>query len=590
MITLYEHATHILLTGKSEALNKLSELFQYQPNGFFYAPSYERFRASGGREGWDGFNRPLQRLTDTSGRILRGYRTRLLDEIEDRGYKVNTEKLLTSPFVGLTEDDVAPDIICAPWDLDEFQRRCIADWLVEGIGVNNVTVSGGKTAMFAGAAKLIKDRFPNARFLYLTPSERLVRQVTKEMRKFLPDFDVGQMGGGSHQSEAKDMVVCTVAMLSKHYHRLKSSKWFNSFIAVLYDEVHHAGSASSMKVVLEVPAFFRLGASDSTKEDDPTRNNAIHGLFGPVLNVVAAEPLIQRGRIAVPHIYILDDPAWNNCLQNVPFSPLLNSRGFVLLEGVWTDAVYKGQVFERDENDKIKTRSVKTAEWDEAAQDWKRINEPIIIAGLHRMEVNGEVMEFDSRWCLLDRMYDRCIIQFSERNKAIINWAKHFHQREFSTVVVCTRTLHIYILEALIQKVIDPDYVRILFGWSTPKERDETFEWFTGTPGAIMITPLVKEGVNLPCIRGMIVADWISGHEVANQIIGRAIRQKSESVNRAEIVWFRDRQHPILRSGCNRMFKRLQMIRGYEFYDPAPLKPCELELMETSILLQQKLF
>ena len=580
MITLYEHATHILLTGQPQELDKLVEVFEFHPNGYFFARAYERWQASDGREGWDGYLRPLQRLTATSGRILRGYRKQLLDEIEDRGYRLNTDKLLASPFQGLTEDDVAPDIIATGFDLDEFQRRCIASWMIEGIGVNNVTVSGGKTAMFAGVAKLIKDRYPKARFLYLTPSERLVRQVTKDMRKFLPDFDVGQFGGGVRQPKAKDMVVCTVAMLSRHFAALKNHDWFNTFMVVLYDEVHHCGSKTSQKVLLEIPAFFRLGASDSTKEDDPTRSHAIHGLFGPILNVVTAAPLIARGRIAVPHIYVLDDPNWHNRLEHVQFSPLPNSKAFVLMDGVWSAAVYKGQVYERDDEGVIKTRTLQTSEWDDDLQDWKRIEEPIIIQGLHQMEMDGEVLEVDSRWCLLDRMYDRCIIQFKERNQLIVEWAAHFSALAYPTLIVCTRTLHIYILESLLQKVIDPEMVRILFGWATPKERDEAFDWFRSTPGSVLITPLVQEGVSIHQIRAMVVADYVANWEKANQIIGRAIRQKDEEFeNRAEIVWFRDRQHPIMRSGCNKVFKRLALIRGYEFLDPSPLHPWELEAL-----------
>ena len=61
MVTLYENATHLLMTAKPEQLDKLSEAFEFQPDGYFYAPSYERWRASGGREGWDGYLRPLQR-------------------------------------------------------------------------------------------------------------------------------------------------------------------------------------------------------------------------------------------------------------------------------------------------------------------------------------------------------------------------------------------------------------------------------------------------------------------------------------------------------------------------------------------------
>lgn len=574
MITLYENATHLLITADSSQLRDISDEFKFQPNGYMFAPSYERFKVSKGREGWDGYIRPMKRLTDTSGQFLRGYKLSVIEYLEDRGFKYDARKLLPQPFAGLTEQDVPPDIIAGSFELDDDQRRCIADWLAHGIGVNKVTVSGGKTAMFAGAAAMIRRKYPKARFLYLTPSERLVRQVTKEMKKFLPGWDIGQFGGGKKELKAADMVVCTVAMLSKHYVALSSHKWFASFMAVLYDEVHHCGSKTSKKVLEEIPAYFRLGASDSMKEDDPVRSRDILGLFGPILNDVTAAPLIDKGRIAVPHIYIVDDLNWNNRFRLVNYSPAPGSKAFMLVEGKWELGTYRGPVYELDAKGVVKTKTVTTNEWDEEAGEWKTALEPIIVQGLHRIEFEGTTIEMDSRWCLLDRMYDKCVIQFKERNDAIIEWTKYFVEQDLPTLVVCTRTLHIYILEALMKKQLDPERVAILFGEASPKERDETFEWFRSTPGSVLITPLVKEGVSINEIGAMVVADYVSNWEVANQIIGRAIRQKESG--RAEIVWFRDRQHPVMRRGCNAMFKNLEKIQGYQFYDPAPLSPREL--------------
>jgi len=579
MIALYENATHLLVTADAAHLRDLSDAFKFQPNGYLFAPSYERYKVSKGREGWDGFIRPMKRLTDTSGQFPRGYKLSVIEYLDDRGLKYDTRKLLPQPFAGLTEQDVPPDIIAGDFALDDDQRRCIADWLSYGIGMNRVTVAGGKTGMFAGAAAMIRQRYPAARCIYMTPSERLVRQVTKEMKKFLPGWDVGQFGGGKKELKAADMVVCTVAMLNKHFSALKAHQWFNTFMVVLFDEAHHCGSKTAKKVLEEIPAFFRLGASDSVKEDDPVRSRDILGMFGPVLNDVTAAPLIAKGRIAVPHIYIVDDLNWQNRLRTVPYMPVAGSNAFVLMDGSWERGKYRGPVYEVDDSGIVKTKTVTTATWvqdggDDGLGGWLKVEEPIIVQGLHQIEMNGVISETDSRWTLLERMYDRCIITFKERNDAIIAWTKHFVEQDFPTLVVATRTLHVYILESLLKKEIDPERVRILFGESTPKERDETFEWFRSTPGSVLVTPLVKEGVSINEIRAMVVADYISNWEVANQIVGRAIRQKESG--RAEIVWFRDRQHPVLRRGCNAMFKNLEKIEGYAFYDPAPLSPREL--------------
>jgi superfamily II DNA or RNA helicase len=571
VVSLYENATHLVVTGTRHEIDDLVDRFKYRPKGYFYSPAFERFHASHGAEGWDGWNRPFQRLSATAGRILRGRKAEVVHLCEDFGYKINAEKVLLSPFAHLTLDDVPADIIKADFQLDDNQRMCIREWLAHSIGICHVTVAGGKTAMYAGAVAVIRRRYATARFLYITPSERLVRQVVREMRKFLPDLEIGQFGGGVRDWKAKDMVVCTVAMVHRHFNVLHGKKWFESFSGLLYDEVHHAGSDTSKKIVLAVPAFFRLGASDSLKEDNPDRHFSIIGLFGPVLNEVKAAPLIVTGRLAKPHIYVVDERSWHNKLDTVSYTATPQSRAHVLIDGEWQKATYLGPVYEKDEAGEVVTRRVKTSQPD-GQGGWVYAEEPVIVQGLHRIDLDGEELEMESRWCLLERMYDRCVITFKERNDLILKWAKTYSEHGLPTVVVCTRTIHVYILEALLASTLPPEKVGILIGDDSPSTRDERFQWLRDTPGAVLITPLVKEGVSINELQAGIVADYVSDWEVANQIIGRFLRKKSGAPNRAHITWFRDRQHTIMRRGSNSVFKRLEQEYGggYTFYDPAP--------------------
>lgn len=566
MITLYENATHVVVTGKPRELDVLVEDFQFRPEGYYYALSYQRYRVSKGEEGWDGYIRPMQRINSTSAKILRGHKEDVIRFAEFEGFNVSLKHLLEYPFAELEIDDVRPDLIAGRHELDMNQRQCILDWLRAGIGFNKVTVGGGKTATFAGAAALIKERFPEARFLYITPSERLVRQATKDMRGFLPQFEIGQCGGGRKEFKAADMVICTVAMLVKHFIALSNKGWFDTFYAILYDEVHHSPSKTSQQILMAVPAYFRLGASDTGKENDKGRSTMIRGLFGPRLNEVHAAPLIDVGRLARPHIYVVDEPAWRDRRSTVPYRPEIGSAAHMLLDGEWVPAVYKGQVFERDKDGKRKTKTIKTAEKDEHGE-WIRIQEPIVVPGLHRLEIAGHIHEVESRWCLLDRMYDRSIIQFKPRNLMIVEWAKYFSRKGWSTVVVATRTTHVYILEALLKEALG-DKVEILVGEDSPLSRDRMFEWFKTTRGSVLITPLVKEGVSINEIKALIVADHVSDYEVARQIIGRAMRPKAGGQNRAHVVWFWDKQHPVLRRGCARIFHQLEQVEGFQFYHP----------------------
>lgn len=567
MIALQESATHIVVTGTPREIDTLVDDFKFKPDGYFFAMSYQKHMVSEGEEGWDGYIRPLMKLNSTTGKILRGRKEELIQYCHLNGFKVNLDNLLEYPFGELEVEDVRPDLIEWDHELDLNQRRCICDWLRAGIGFNKVTVGGGKTATFAGAAALIKEHFPTARFLYVTPSERLVRQAYTDLKGFLPHFDIGQCGGGKRQLHAKDLVVCTVAMLSRNFRELKTTGWFDTFIAVLYDEVHHAASPTSKKVLMAIPAYFRLGASDTAKEADKSRSNEIRGLFGPMLNEVHAAPLIDVGRLARPHIYIVDKPEWVGRFSEVPYRPSIGSPAYMLLDGEWVAGTYAGSVYEVGKDGVTKTKTVQTAEKDEL-DNWITVEEPITVAGLHRIDIDGVEYEVESRWCLLERMYDRAIIQFKARNNLVVEWAKYFNRKGWPVVVVATRTTHVYILEALLKKAIGEDQVDILIGEDTSTERDSTFEWLKSTPGAVLVTPLVKEGVSINEIRAMVVADHVSDSEVARQIIGRAMRPKKHGDNRAHVVWFWDKQHTVLRRSCAKLFRELETLEGFQFYHP----------------------
>lgn len=566
MIKIHENATHIVVTGKPREIDILSDHFTFRPPGYHFALAYQRWKVSKGEEGWNGYISPMQRLNDVTGKILRGRKEAVIKLAELEGFDVDLSHLLEYPFADIEIDDIRPDCVAGKFQLDINQRQCILDWLKAGIGFNKVTVGGGKTMTFAGAAAVIKEKYPNARFLYITPSERLVRQVTVEMKKFLPKFRIGQCGGGHHDFDAEDMVVCTVAMLNRHYNDLIATQWFDTFMGILYDEVHHAGSKTSKKILLSIPAYFRLGASDTAKEDDPVRWNDVQGLFGPMLNEVHASPLIDIGRLARPHIYIVDIPEWIGRMSHVPFRPDLGSPANLLLDGDWVKGTYAGPVYELDKKGKVKMKSVKTAEKDKDGE-WIVVDEPVTVTGLHKINVGGMEHEVESRWCLLDRMYDRAIIQFKSRNAMIVEWAKYFSRKGWPTIVAATRTTHVYILEALLKKELG-DKVDILTGDASPNDRDAMFEWFKQTPGAILVTPLVKEGVSINEIRSMIVADHVADYEVARQIIGRTMRPKKGKDNRAHVVWFWDKQHTVLRRGCAKIFNRLERVEGFEFYHP----------------------
>lgn len=574
MVTVYEKATSLIITGDDKELKQIRSDLEFRPTGYHYAPSYQRYVLTKGKEGWDGWIRPLQLSTKNSAAVPRGYKQDIIGICRMNGFKLNLDNCLSSPFAGLTLDDIPADCLSGGLVLDDSQRQNVLDWLVEGMGIHKVTVGGGKTATAAGTIRILKNQLPQSRIIYITQSERLVRQCYTELKRFLPHLDIGQMGGGRNDENAEDVVVCTVAMLNRHFRPLYGRRWFSSFDAVLFDECHHAASDSAQKILNAIPAYFRWGMTDTAKEDDPGKFNAIKGVLGPRLNEVKAAALFDSGRLARPHIYIVSEKSWIDRFDTLSQKAAENSTAHYLVDGKWHTGLYRGPVYQFDDEGKpVLGHTVMTKEVDDDGVE-KLVRQKVHLtqSGLHKIldAASGEVREIDSKWCLLNRAYDKAVIGFKERNRVIRDWAKAFSDSGRRTVIVCTRTLHVYILEAMLLDVLSDDRVEVMTGEASSTRRDETFDWIKRTPGGVLITPLVKEGVSINELDAGIVADYVADHEAANQIIGRFMRSKREGENRADVVWFRENQHPGMRRGCNRMFKRLVQLEGYRFYDPAP--------------------
>jgi superfamily II DNA or RNA helicase len=562
MIKLIEKPAKIYLTGDREQLDWLAEQLRYHPLNYWRADSYQYYRATEGRKGWDGYRYPLKRRSDGVYEALRGRKDDLLDLAAQEGIKVNLDGAAVSPFTDWTEEDIPDDLIVSEHPLDMHQREAVLQWVKNGLGIANMAVNAGKTQAFAAAAALIKRHYPKARFLYFTFSERLVKQVMASMSQFLPEWDITQFGGGKKDESGKDMVVATQAMLNKHYDRLLEADWFSSFLGLLLDESHHVQSKTAQQILMACRAFFRLGAYDSLKDKDPDKWNAIRGLCGPVRCGVTSEWLIEEGRSAAPMVYVVDIPTWNNLYDSCANEASPGTEALWYRNGHWNPCTYKGPVYVY-KNDKIVYRSRRVYN----GAQWETEEVPLTEDNIHTVECDGKLWKANARFLLRKRRYDEAIIQFRERNQLICDWANYYSRKGWQTLVVATRTPHVLILEQLIKERVGACMATMLFGEDTSAHRDKVFDWWKRTPGGVLITPLVKEGVSINEIKAGVIADPIADVEVARQVIGRFMRRKQDD-NVCHITWFIDRQHPRYRRNANGVIAELETMKGFTFYHP----------------------
>lgn len=515
------------------------------------------------RVGWDGWRNPIKKAKPKPGDppgcqpavLLRGWSPVILDLAEELGMEVDKTGLLPNPFAGISDDDIPDDLLAVDLDQSQWtiQKRCVLAWLQRGMARHMVTVSGGKTAMFCAAAAMVKTRFPQARFLYLTPTERLVKQVYVEASKFLPDWHITQFGGSGRDDTGTDIVVCTDAILNSRFEELVYDGWFKTFQCILNDESHRSAAKSRSQVLLACGAYFRFSASDTTKSEDPDANATLTGLCGPIVERVEPIELLNIDRVARPTINVVTVPEWKGKFDHLSHEPEIDTPAWVLADEAWRSGIYKGPVFELDKDGEVKTNP--------------RTGLPVKAPSQHSISIDGEEFQVESRWCLLERKYDKAIISFKERNALIGRWVKYYSDKGWPTLVIATRTLHVLILEAVIQKLIPPEKVRVLFGLHGTDERDAAFEWFKTTPGAVLISPLVKIGVSVNEIRAGVIADIVGDHEYARQLIGRFIRKKHAGDNTAQITWFVETQHKSYAAGSRKLLSRLHEVEGFEWQD-----------------------
>ena len=568
MITIAERTVTIGVTGDPGEISALVDEFKFKHPHRSRILSYALYVRTTGERGWDGYVKPMKRISATEGQILRGYKPRLLQVVKDLGLEVNPDsRVLDSPFQHVTTDEIPPDLINHQFQPDEDQREIIVQWLKTGMGIGHLATNAGKTMAFAGFAAMLKRLEPKVRCLYVTDRERLTTQVYKEMTSMLPGWHITKFGGGGDDNGGNDMVVCTLAMLRRHRAALLAQGWFNTFHAVLFDEVHHASATTAEELMMEIRgAFFRCGASATLKADDPLKNDIITGLFGSVLHRVEQHQLIDVGRSAEPHIYLIDpQEAWAGRFEHIGYSPEPGSRAWVLLQGetVMRKGIYVGPVYARDEEGNIKVRKKKVLEEGGIVSRDVEVTMP----GLHTIEIDKIEYEVDSSYCLLRRAVDECIVNFKDRNELIGEWAKYFSNQGKRTLIIATRTVHVMLLEAIMCGLVDPDLVVTMVGADASGKRDKIISWFKKTKGAVLISPLIQEGVSINEIEAGIVADYVADYERAKQIIGRFIRKK-EVDNYAEIVWFIDRQQKRFEKGCLRLFDDLNSEKHHYYYWP----------------------
>lgn len=147
--------------------------------------------------------------------------------------------------------------------------------------------------------------------------------------------------------------------------------------------------------------------------------------------------------------------------------------------------------------------------------------------------------EDDQTW---DGIYKAGIVHNAYRNGTIAAIAGQYVKAKKSVLVIVRMLAQGSNIRAeLARKNIDVQYVH---GQMPDDVRDRHVTWFEEKPGRVLIaSSIFDEGVDIPRINALIIADGGESLRATLQKVGRSIRRKKEGANVVDVIDFADCTH-----------------------------------------------
>lgn len=196
-----------------------------------------------------------------------------------------------------------PDDFLEGITLRGYQVRAIRRAIHYRRGVLKIPPRGGKTACEVAVMKYL-----NRPSILLTHTQELLSQHLNEMKRWLPENEIGVFGAG--KKTVRKFTVAMTQSLSRDLESPKVRKWIEGVEVLQADETHHLGSASSWQEVFRSSkASWRLGWSGTpyrTSGDgfDPS-DFWLMGHTGRKLLDVPASQLIEEGHVSDATVYFV---------------------------------------------------------------------------------------------------------------------------------------------------------------------------------------------------------------------------------------------------------------------------------------------
>lgn len=385
-----------------------------------------------------------------------------------------------------------------PITLRDYQVTSIRKAMTHRRGIFNIATGGGKTEIIIGIAKMVGSS------LTIVPSKSSLKQTFARFKKRGLE-DVGRYGAG--YTELRTHTIATASMINS---RLKAKeldikKHLKAAKLLMFDEVHHLGTAPSwQRVGNECPAERRYGFSGSPWASgmpclDLTdaklakfADFRVTSQVGETLVYIPSKMLRDMGMIVDPRIYVIPVSAPQGLSRN-PFPR-------------WHWVYRKG-----------------------------------IIENTHR---NSMVVDAAYRLSKLGHKATVLVVSIKHGKRLL-------------------QLLHRKGLKAAFTKGDDEVFVCEGSRIKSMKESGEKYRdsFLAGGLDVLIGSVVMDEAVDLPGMSALILAGGMKSPIRAVQRVGRAIRT-ADGKEEAIILDFRDRQHFFLNNHTN---QRLKIYDAHEY-------------------------
>jgi len=317
----------VLTKSKSSERDFVEETLSFWVSGAEYSQAY--------RKGyWDGYRRLYRRgarnflsglLPLVAKACAGGNITLSIIDRRDRPKRAISTNLSTESWVSLLESSGIRNPSYARCKLQVDGIKTILHNRFGDLrwsrGIIQLPTGTGKTILAAGLIQTLYD-LPS---LFLVDRKDPLWQ-TKEVFEKLFDDKIGIIGDGK-----LDIQHHTVATVQSVSNALKSSRPFARYLGTIgllvVDECHKVANNNYLKVIRNIPAYFRIGLSATALERESVDTLYLIGALGDVIYELSSQEAVKRGFLAKPIVRFIQIK-----------EPVIN-----------THAIYSGNVEERQQ-------------------------------------------------------------------------------------------------------------------------------------------------------------------------------------------------------------------------------------------------